>query len=89
MEDAITLTIDSTYNAEDCYGSIESAIDYHKGAAAEFGVDLFDFKVLDDEEIITASVQFPSLSAVKAWLKAESPELSDEDILDILEEAGI
>ena len=39
--------------------------------------------------VLTGKVEFNSLSGLKGWMAELSPELSDGDILDILEEAGL
>jgi hypothetical protein len=89
MENTKTVTLDSVSNindmvAEGLYGSIQDFIDEKLLECDDHGINVLDVKVDENQDLITAEISYVNIQNVKDWMAATSPELSDEDIEDIL-----
>ena len=89
MKNTKTITIDSLSNVNDMvdeglYGDLEDFFEEARLGAEEFGIDLVDIDVDEDQDLITVTVSFDDIQDVKDWMSNVSPELSYEDIEDIL-----
>jgi len=89
MENTKTVTLDSFESindmiAEGLYGSIHDYIDEIRFGAEEHDIEVLDVEVDEDQDLITAEISFEDIQDVKDWMADVSPELTDEDIEDIL-----
>ena len=89
MENTKTVTLDSISNIEDMiddmvYEFVEDFIDEVILEAKGFGVKVGAVELVEDQDIITAEITYSDIQDVKSWFAARSPELTDEDIEDIL-----
>lgn len=89
MENIKTITLDSISNVQDMiddgiYGNLDAYIKELEDTAEVYGLDLTDVQVDEDQDIITGDINYDDIQAVRDWLSSVTPELSDEDIDDIL-----
>ena len=89
MENIKTITLDSISNVQDMiddgiYGNLDAYIKELEDSAEVHGLDIIKVDIDEDEDIITGDIHFDDIQAVRDWLSSVTPELSDEDIDDIL-----
>jgi hypothetical protein len=88
----ITLTLDSLSNAKDlitdgAYKNLTAYKAFFKASALPYGLTVK--KVITDREndLIQGVVEYTDLEKVKEWMLSDSPELSRQDVDDLIQEA--
>ena len=88
----ITITLDSLTNARDLIadGVYKNLPEYKrslKGPHVDTGIIVKQVITDRENDLILGIVEYPNLEKLKAWMASDSPELSDEDIDQLIEEA--
>ena len=89
MKNVKTITVDSLSAindmiAEGLYETVYDFLDELQLDAEEHNIEILNTNVDEDDDLITAKIAYEDIQDVKDWFATTSPELSDEDIEDLL-----
>lgn len=86
----LTLTIDSYSNFQDLLADgmtqAEFEADVRDGAEGR-DIEINEFIYDEDQDLVQVNITAPSRINIEEWMYETSPELSDEDVYDLIEEA--
>ena len=85
-----TFTIDSYSNYQDLLVDLDTRENYEKSireGAEGRDIEINEFIYDEDQDLVMVNITAPSRINIEEWMWETSPELSDEDVHNLIEEA--